>query len=286
MVGQIQENPGSDRGFTLLELMMVVAVIGILAVLAIPTYTKYVNEAKAAEFLVRMHTIALAYHEVLQVDVPNQSDLRSYNSPKMGEAPIQFQDLTEIYKEHQDITLGSFLVNHSSYFSNISDGEIPVLFLKANTPYGRDILHALDHLTQNRHTFVDPAILVVALEDTVPRQSGVVPTPVPTPQPKPVPTPTPTPALVPSPVPGAASTGTPQPVPNQVAQTVPATVPAQLPQQAAATGSTGSSSGAPASPGAQSLGSGSSSQLNWPPGWVKHPDQHQGQNHPGNGHNH
>lgn len=273
MVGQIQENPGSDRGFTLLELMMVVAVIGILAVVALPSYTKYVNEAKAAEFLIRMHTIALAYHEVLQVDVPNQSDLRSYNSPKMGEAPAQFQDLTDIYREHQDITLGSFLVNHSSYFSNISDGEIPVLFLKANTPYGRDILHALDHLTQNRHTFVDPTILVVALEDTVPRQSGGVPTPVPTAQPNPVPTPTPTPVLVPSPVPGAASTGTPQPEPNQVAQ-------------APATGSAGSSSGAPTSPGAQSLGSGSSSQLNWPPGWVKHPDQHHGQNHPGNGHNH
>jgi len=39
----------TDRGFTLLELMITVAVIGILAAVAYPSYQEYVRKAKRAE---------------------------------------------------------------------------------------------------------------------------------------------------------------------------------------------------------------------------------------------
>ncbi len=161
-----------SKGFTLLELLIAIGVISILAAFSLPTYVRYLNEAKAAEFLVRIHRIALAYHEVLLVDIPKQQDLRSYDSPRMGEPPKQFNDLAAIYAKQYGIELGSFLVNHSNYFGTISDGEIPVLFLKANTDAGRDVLHALDHVTQNQHSFANPSLMIIALEDPVQRQSA------------------------------------------------------------------------------------------------------------------
>lgn len=64
-------NPRANAGFTLIELMVVVAVIGILASIAYPSYVDYVRKAKRsqakadlveyAQLLERFHTVNNTY---------------------------------------------------------------------------------------------------------------------------------------------------------------------------------------------------------------------------------
>ena len=52
-------NSGRQSGFTLIEMMIVVAIIGILAAIAYPSFTKYIHEARRAEAQADMLKIQL-----------------------------------------------------------------------------------------------------------------------------------------------------------------------------------------------------------------------------------
>ena len=63
-----------QQGFTLIELMIVVAIIGILAAIALPAYQDYTNRAKASEVVLAASSVRTCVTEI------NQSGFANYSS--------------------------------------------------------------------------------------------------------------------------------------------------------------------------------------------------------------
>jgi prepilin-type N-terminal cleavage/methylation domain-containing protein len=101
-------------GFSLIELMIVVAIIGILAVMAVPSYQTYTRKARFAEVMTIAETYKIAVALALQTGAtPNELSNGTHGIPS---TPVATHNLANLVVDNGIITAtASALATNATY---------------------------------------------------------------------------------------------------------------------------------------------------------------------------
>lgn len=122
----------NNKGFTLLELMIVIAVVGVLAAIAIPAYSDYVTRSKRADAKNALLAFQLeqekfrannpTYITAASSPLPTDSPDGHYTIALSGAAGLTTYSLTATPKASQnDPQCGTFVIDWQNNRDNVND---------------------------------------------------------------------------------------------------------------------------------------------------------------------
>ena len=102
----------AQKGFTLIELMIVIAIIGILAAIAIPAYQNYIKRAAYSEVTVGMAPVKTA----VNVCYASTQDLATFNTALLIGETLPTAGTKALQKIEMDTTTaGAFTATPNAY---------------------------------------------------------------------------------------------------------------------------------------------------------------------------
>jgi type IV pilus assembly protein PilA len=108
-----------QKGFTLIELMIVVAIIGILAAVALPAYQDYTVRAKVSEVILAADPTKVAVAEYYQVN-----NTMPFGGSVSASTQVSDYVASVAYANTSSTTTGKITVTTSTKDSNISSKQL------------------------------------------------------------------------------------------------------------------------------------------------------------------
>jgi type IV pilus assembly protein PilE len=122
----------SNRGFTLVELLIVIVIIGILAAIAIPSYTSYMRRARRADAKTALEQVRAA-QEMWRAEKGGYSTDMAALQTTMGAPPTTISDYYT-WQFTGILSATSWTAQAVATGSQIADGNLSMNYRGSKTP--------------------------------------------------------------------------------------------------------------------------------------------------------